>query len=303
MFIWAEAWAPTPNVAIRLEEFTPLERFFPDRGCVRSHIFDRHGDRKDKFHARMKFVVKKFGDDAFRKMVVEERMAVRATRARRNEVDLAPIGKKNLKMPPALTQKIDGERKTGTPLTSCWRKTNVLAQKQAGSSLATVVMPLGDISVPQRASSLTMARKYNNGHLAHDGPAEFAASVDQERAPRRASRRIGSDRFPKPPGALRLADVTRCPGADTCQIAVTKSRGFPAGAILDLFKNGLARQTWTCRTFISRSRAAPTLAASITSATSASLGPTAKSTAVKCRIINLLIGGDIQRRRREIRPG
>jgi sulfite reductase beta subunit-like hemoprotein len=36
-----------------------------------------------------------------------------------------------------------------------------------------------------------------------------------------------------------LADVTACPGADTCQLGITSSRGL-AAALGDLFRNGLS---------------------------------------------------------------
>jgi sulfite reductase beta subunit-like hemoprotein len=41
------------------------------------------------------------------------------------------------------------------------------------------------------------------------------------------------------PNAERVADITRCPGADTCQIAITHSKGL-AAALTPLFTNGLA---------------------------------------------------------------
>jgi sulfite reductase beta subunit-like hemoprotein len=41
------------------------------------------------------------------------------------------------------------------------------------------------------------------------------------------------------PNAERVADITRCPGADTCQIAITHSRGL-AAALTPIFNNGLA---------------------------------------------------------------
>src|SRR5260370_33182682 len=41
------------------------------------------------------------------------------------------------------------------------------------------------------------------------------------------------------PNADRVADITRCPGADTCQIAITHSRGL-AAALTPIFSNGLA---------------------------------------------------------------
>src|SRR6202142_2902435 len=41
------------------------------------------------------------------------------------------------------------------------------------------------------------------------------------------------------PNAERVADITRCPGADTCQIAITHSKGL-ASALTPIFTNGLS---------------------------------------------------------------
>src|SRR3989338_6337923 len=63
---------PAPMEAIRLEPFTPATELL--RTCeaiVRVH--DRLGDRKNKATARIKFVVKRLGPDAFRKEVFAER--------------------------------------------------------------------------------------------------------------------------------------------------------------------------------------------------------------------------------------
>jgi len=224
----------TPHLAILLEEFTPLADFFPTADAV-TRIFDRHGDRKDKFHARLKFVVAKFGPDKFRRMVIEERVQTRATRAGGwkwrlpKEIPLTP---------PVLTQKIDvgGKPDAGFEF---WRATNVIAQKQTGYSMAIVVTPLGDMTVAQMRTLGGIARKFNGGSMRtmvqqnmflpwikHE---HLVALYLELKAAGLATA-----------GALRLSDVTRCPGADTCQIAVTKSRGL-AGAILELFKNGMSQ--------------------------------------------------------------
>ncbi len=223
----------TPHLAILLEEFTTLSDFFPTSVAV-ARIFDRHGDRKDKFHARLKFVVKKFGDDAFRQMVIDERTQVRATQA----------GGWNWNLPgnfeqkaPVLTSKI--ESKAAVPAGfEVWRQTNAFQQKQDGYSAVIVVTPLGDATVKQMHELANIARTFNGGRLRTMVQQNFllpwiktehlAALYTQLDA-------IGLATA----GALRFSDVTRCPGADTCQIAVTKSRGL-AGAILDTFKNGLA---------------------------------------------------------------
>lgn len=223
----------TPHLAIRLEEFTPLEDFYATAEAI-VHIFDREGDRKDKFHARLKFVVKKYGDDVFRKMVIDERMAVRSTRAGGWKWDLP---KEKPLVAPVLTEKIDASVKPAADY-ELWRRTNVLAQKQVGYSIAIVTLPLGDIFVPQMRTLAKIARKYNGGLLRTMVQQNVLLPwVKNEHlvALHGELKAAGLSEA----GAMRLADVTRCPGADTCQIAVTKSRGL-AGAIGQLFKNGLA---------------------------------------------------------------
>ena len=198
------------------------------------HIFDRHGDRKDKFHARLKFVVKKVGADAFRQMVFEERAAVRATRAGGWTWTLpaeTPL------MPPSIDSKIDAGAKPSADF-EIWRKTNVLTQKQSGYSLAIVVTPLGDITVPQMRTLSNIARKFNGGRLRTMVQQNLMLPWIKNEHLVALHLELKAAGLATA-GALRLSDVTRCPGADTCQIAVTKSRGL-AGAILDLFKNGLA---------------------------------------------------------------
>ena len=223
----------TPHLAILLEDFTPLPEFYPTADAI-VHIFDRFGDRKDKFHARLKFVVRKFGDEAFRKMVFEERMAVRATQAGGWKWVLP---EEKPQQPPVLTEKIDLNVKPQEDFEH-WRRTNVLAQKHPGYSIATVVTKLGDIHSTQMRQLSKIARRYTGGRLRTMVQQNLLLPfVKNEHlvALYAELKEAGLHTA----GALRLSDITRCPGSDTCQIAVTKSRGL-AGAIGELFTNGLA---------------------------------------------------------------
>jgi len=223
----------TPHLAILFEEFTPLEDLFSTTDAI-VHLFDRHGDRKDKFHARLKFVVKKFGPDEFRKMLHAERSAVKMTRA----------GGWNWTLPeekplaaPVLKEKVNGNVKPDAGF-EFWRQTNVMVQKQEGYSVATVVCRLGDVNVPQMRALANLARKYNGGMLRTMVQQNLVLPFikNEHLVPLyNELKAIGLNEA----GALRLADITRCPGADTCQIAVTKSRGL-AAAVGDLFANGLS---------------------------------------------------------------
>jgi sulfite reductase (ferredoxin) len=221
-----------PQSAILLEEFTPLSELFPTADAV-LHIFDRHGDRKDKFHARLKFVVKKVGDEAFRKMVFDERMAVRATRAGGWKWTLPE--EKPL-TPPVAKGPVDLNAKPDAGFEG-WRRTNVQKQKQAGFSIVTVVLKLGDVSVPQMHALAEIARRYNGGQLKTMVQQNLVLPWIRDEHVAALYTELKKLELATG-GALRLSDVTRCPGADTCQIAITKSRGL-AGAVLDLFTNGL----------------------------------------------------------------
>jgi sulfite reductase beta subunit-like hemoprotein len=105
--------------------------------------------------------------------------------------------------------------------------------------MAIVVTPLGDMTVPQMRALSNIARKYNGGLMRTMVQQNmFLPWIKNEHLvafhKELKAIQLGAA------GALRLSDVTRCPGADTCQIAVTKSRGL-AGAILKLFQNGLTQ--------------------------------------------------------------
>jgi sulfite reductase beta subunit-like hemoprotein len=221
----------TPHVAVLLEEFTPVELMLPTFEAV-VRLFDRYGERKDKMHARLKFLVKKWGASEFNQRVVEERRAVLATRSgavdwtfpvEEERAPAAPAG-----LAPSAPSK-GYER---------WKATNVSRQPQAGYSYATVVLPLGDITVKQMRDLAAASRKFCAGRMRTTVEQNIVLRwVKDEHLPalHAALAQAGLDAT----GAGRFSDITRCPGADTCQIAVTKSREL-AKAVGELFTDGLA---------------------------------------------------------------
>jgi sulfite reductase (ferredoxin) len=221
----------TPQLAIRLEDFTPAEIMLPTFEAL-IRLFDRYGERKDKMHARMKFLVKKWGEQEFRERVIAERRVVMSTRS--GAVDWTfPVDEETA---PAEPQGIPSVK--GSPAFDRWKATNVLTQPQAGYSAATVVLPLGDITVEQMRSLARIARRFCGGRMRTTIEQNIVLRwVKTEHLPalyeELSTAGLGTA------GANRFSDVTRCPGADTCQIAVTKSREL-AIAVGKLFTNGLA---------------------------------------------------------------
>jgi sulfite reductase (NADPH) hemoprotein beta-component len=106
-----------------------------------------------------------------------------------------------------------------------WQATNVRRQKQEGYAVATVTVPLGDLTGAQMRVLADLSLAYGDGavRVTHDQDLLFRwvpASELPELYRRLAAAGLGLG------GAGTLADVTSCPGAEACRLAVTQSRGL-----------------------------------------------------------------------------
>jgi sulfite reductase beta subunit-like hemoprotein len=124
----------------------------------------------------------------------------------------------------------------GDPEYSRWWLTNVRPQKQAGYFMVSVRLTLGDVTGQQLRVLAFTARQFADG---------WARTTNQQNVLLRwvsgaglpAVYRLLKGAGLADPSADRLADITACPGADTCQLGITSSRGL-ALAIGEIFRNG-----------------------------------------------------------------
>src|SRR5258708_30747638 len=82
-----------------------------------------------------------------------------------------------------------------------------------------------------------MARRFNGGRLR----TSITQNIVMNWVPEKAVPLLYAELLPAglaAPDAERVADITRCPGADTCQIAITHSKG-PAAALTPIFAHRL----------------------------------------------------------------
>jgi len=220
-----------PLSAQLLEEFTPEELLLPTIEAV-VRLFDRHGNRKDRARARIKFIIKDWGIEEFSKQALAERQSILITRSGASDWTI-----------PASTETAPSRPATSplpAPSSAAyqrWLLTNCSSQKQNGFKAVHVRCPLGDISVAQMRGIAGIAHRYGGGHI--------RASIRQNLV----LRWIPATHLPNvfadlasiglaAAEAEHIADITRCPGADTCQLAITHSRGL-AVALDELFTNGL----------------------------------------------------------------
>jgi sulfite reductase (ferredoxin) len=209
-----------PAQAKVLYDFLPVEEMLPVTQAV-ARIFGRLGEKKNRQHARIKFLIKKLGIDEFKRMVEEERKLL-AYDPRWTGL-LEGIDKFDETAP-----KVDSPIKLGAPLPEGYRKwaeTNVYKQRQPGYNTVTVALPLGDITATQMRKLADIARLYLEDSVrtsveqnillrwVHDD--NLVAVYNELKAVKLAQ-----------PGAGTIIDMVSCPGTDTCKLGISASRGL-----------------------------------------------------------------------------
>ncbi len=210
-----------PYDAKLFDEFVPETEILPLAQAV-CRVFARLGEKRNRGRARMKFLVDKKGIDEFRRLVLEERKSLRQDDAWTSYLDELPAyGEKPLRVP----RQINGE--TLSTDYQDWRATNVYRQKQTGYAVATVTLPLGDITSWQMRQLADVARRFVGENI--------RTTVEQNIILRWVAesdlpdlydelKRIGLNS----PGASTIEDVVACPGTDTCKLGIASSRGLAA---------------------------------------------------------------------------
>ncbi|MGD8728423.1 MAG: nitrite/sulfite reductase, partial [Gemmatimonadota bacterium] len=212
-----------PHPAQLLTEFVTEGELMPLTQAV-CRVFARLGEKENRGRARIKFLVAKLGIEEFRKLVFEEREGLpHDPRWTAYIDDVAEYGEKPLK---------DGVpfEPTGdeSPEFEAWYETNVKPQRQEGYAVATIKLPLGDITADQMRSLADIAREFTG-----DDGARLTVEqnivlrwVSQADLPALHAALDAVDLAA--PGAETIADLTSCPGTDTCKLGIAASRGLAA---------------------------------------------------------------------------
>lgn len=207
-----------PHAAKLLEEFVPEEELLPMMQAV-CRLFTKYGERENRARARLKFVIKKLGIEEFARLAREERLKLKADpRATAYLADLTLTDEKPIAAAPRpLVAESDAYR--------AWAKTNLRPQAQPGYSVATVTLPLGDLTSYQARKLAEIA-----GELTGD---TMRTTVEQNLCLRWLRNEYAPEFFQRlqaiglaEGGASTITDITSCPGTDTCKLGISSSRGL-----------------------------------------------------------------------------
>jgi len=210
-----------PQEAVLFAEFVGEEELLPLAQAM-SRVFARLGEKRNRARARLKFLVKKLGIDEFKRLVMEERAVLPPDERWSSYVaELPAYGERALKAGEA------GNGAAPAGAFAVWSATNVYKQRQPGYCVATVTLPLGDLTSDQMRKLADIARRYVGESV--------RTTVEQNIV----LRWVRESDLPQlhaelealglgAPGAGSIVDVTACPGTDTCKLGIASSRGLAA---------------------------------------------------------------------------
>ncbi|HEU5249541.1 MAG TPA: nitrite/sulfite reductase, partial [Thermoanaerobaculia bacterium] len=229
-----------------LYEFLPADEILDVAESV-LRVFHRLGDREHKNRNRMKFLMKELGWERWREEFENALGEVRTEGGARlpfdpehPPVDDAPDWERpDAPSVAAARDRVGRSQVRGPGITpefrpflpvmngdfTHWSRTNVRPQRQAGYRIVTATVPLGDITSEQMRLVADLALAYGDGSVRVTSEQDLlfrwvSAAEVPDLYRRLAASGLGL------PDAGTIADVTSCPGAESCRLAVTQSRGL-----------------------------------------------------------------------------
>ena len=204
-----------PFLAQTAHEFLPENQLVPFvEATIR--VFDRYGERVSRHKARIKYLIHKIGVAEFLKLVEEEQKAVL------NKTYLIDLNAVKFSIPivkvekdePLIANRLDYNN---------WLATNTFEQKQSGFYGVYIKVLLGNISS-------TAARKLVKVINAYASSEDVRLTINQGIL----LKYVAKDTLPflynelsqlklATPGFDSVADITACPGTDTCNLAISNS--------------------------------------------------------------------------------
>ena len=193
-------------------EFLPASKLLSFTEAV-IRVFDRYGERNKRNKARLKFLIKDIGLDQFLNLVNEFLISVPEVKLVLKDVSVTKIQKFN----PVLVDKVKN-----VDLYDTWLKTNVFRQKQNGFFAIGIKLRNGDISTKKVRILNDIVQLYGNK--------EIRLTIDQNILIPNVRLEYVEAIFNRLEeikltdiGFNSVADITACPGTDTCNLGITNT--------------------------------------------------------------------------------
>jgi sulfite reductase beta subunit-like hemoprotein len=207
-----------PTESAVLADFLPEEELLPTIEAV-LRVFKETGNRKNKFKARLKFVLREKGIAELRRLIFEKR---KTSQAPAEVFTVAsPIRPVLVNISPApLTLSLDDAARDSEY--DRWAEHNLMAQRQTGYGAIWIKLPAGTLHSRQMRGLADLLEKHDLTGVRIAINQDLVVPwvpLDRARATYNDLRALDL----AIPGARTISDVTGCPGATTCNLGITRS--------------------------------------------------------------------------------
>ena len=206
-----------PAHAELLSEFIPANEIVPTaEGVIR--VFDRYGERTKRMKARMKFLIKDLGKDVFLDLVAKEKSAIAFETYEIDTTGFDQAIPETLLAVPQVT--IDD-----TVAYETWKASSVIPQKQKGYVAIGIKILLGDFYTDKARLLADLIKDYATNELRFTLRQNIVIrNVKEENLPFFYQELAKLDMVAL--GYNSTADITACPGTDTCNLGIASSTGI-----------------------------------------------------------------------------
>ena len=205
-----------PRHADALYSFLPSDKIIPlMEGVLR--VFDRHGERKSRSKARMKFLLKSIGLETFKELIENEQKAI--------EQQTVAINADNFPISKPVEIETPRVEITDPETFESWKTTNLIPQKQNGYKAIGVKVLLGDFYTDKARLLSDLVETYAAGELRLTLRQNIVIPFVKEALIPffyTELKKLGFTEL----GYNKAVDITACPGTDTCNLGISSSTGI-----------------------------------------------------------------------------
>ena len=202
-----------PRVADVIQEFISVEEFIPFTEAV-VRVFDQYGERNRRNKARMKFLIKEQGFEAFNNRVQDVYKSISP-----KTIEIFPTENTTVN-----TANFDADKAVDVHFAK-WKENNVFSQKQDGFVAVGIAIDRGDISSDKARALAEVVDSFCGDDLRFTiGQSILLRGIKEANLPAlyQALQQLDLAKA----GYHKINDIVACPGTDTCNLGIASSMGL-----------------------------------------------------------------------------
>lgn len=204
-----------PYMADAVTDFMPVNQIIPFTESV-LRVFDRYGERNKRHKARMKYLVQEISAEELIRLAEAERMALKSKTYEISTFEHETVIPQNEVFSAEITNPLKYEQ---------WLKTNVFPQKQAGFVAIGLRIQNGDIKTPVARQLISLVKTVAADDIRLTNTQGMMLKFVREENLPYVFEELNKLKLAEP-GFESMADITSCPGTDTCNLGISNSTGI-----------------------------------------------------------------------------